>query len=408
MRIIVFAHRLEVGGTQTNAIEIAAGLRDFHGFDVTLFATPGPMVRLAERKGLRFAAAPDAYVHPSLARMRALADLVRQEKPDLVHAWDWWQVIDALYLVHIGMRVPLVVSDMMMDLTRILPRHLPTTFGTPELVEQARRRGRTRVELLVPPVDVDLNALGAVDSSGFRGRFDVRSDELTLVTVSRLASHLKSESLRRSIDAVMRLGRDIPLRLIIVGDGAVRGELERLADETNATLRRSAVTFTGALLDPRPAYAAADIVIGMGGSSLRGLSFGKPVIVVGEKGFARVFDESTAESFFHHGMYGLGRGDADAEQLLGCIQQLAARTDTLPHLGEFGRRFVVERFSLHSMCERFAALCLAAVEQPTPYHRSLADGLRTAAIYVRERRFLTPSRARQPRDEVQEVSTSSV
>lgn len=408
MKIIVFAHRLEVGGTQTNAIEIAAGLRDLHGFNVTLFATPGPMVRLVERKGLRFAQAPDAYVHPSLARMRALADLVRQEKPDLVHAWDWWQVIDALYPVHLGMRVPLVVSDMMMDLTRILPRHLCTTFGTPELVEQARRRGRTRVELLVPPVDVDSNAPGAVDSSEFRRRFDIRADELTLVTISRLTTHLKSESLCRSIDTVRRLGRDIPLRFIIVGDGPVRGELDRLAAETNATLGRLAVTLTGAMLDPRPAYAAADVVIGMGGSSLRALSFGKPVIVVGEKGFARVFDESTAESFFHHGMYGLGRGDADAEQLLGCIRHLAARSDTLPHLGEFGRRFVVERFSLHSMCERLATLCRSAVAQPTPYHRSLADGLRTAAIYLRERRFLTPSRARQPRDEVQEVSTSSV
>jgi hypothetical protein len=143
----------------------------------------------------------------------------------------------------------------------------------------------------------------------------------------------------------------------------------------------------------------------MGGSSLRALAFGKPVIVVGEQGFARVFDESTAESFYHQGMYGLGRGEADSNQLLECIRQLVGRTDTLPQLGEFGRRFVVERFSLQTMCERFAVLCRSAVEQPTPRHQSLADGLRTAAIYVRERRFLTPSRARRPRDEVQEVSS---
>ena len=39
MKILVFAHHLEIGGTQVNAIEISAALRDLHGHDVVLFAT---------------------------------------------------------------------------------------------------------------------------------------------------------------------------------------------------------------------------------------------------------------------------------------------------------------------------------------------------------------------------------
>ena len=38
MKILVFAHHLELGGTQTNAIELAAAVRDRHGHDVALFA----------------------------------------------------------------------------------------------------------------------------------------------------------------------------------------------------------------------------------------------------------------------------------------------------------------------------------------------------------------------------------
>jgi hypothetical protein len=53
MKILVFAHHLEIGGTQVNAIEISAALRDLHGHNVVLFATPGPMVKLIEKKGLR-------------------------------------------------------------------------------------------------------------------------------------------------------------------------------------------------------------------------------------------------------------------------------------------------------------------------------------------------------------------
>ncbi|MBK8185465.1 MAG: glycosyltransferase [Candidatus Competibacteraceae bacterium] len=98
MKILVYAHRLEVGGTQVNAIELATALRDLHGLEVVMFAQPGPMVRLIEEKGLCFLPAPDARFHPSLARMRALSDAVRREKPDLIHAWDWWQMSRRLLL----------------------------------------------------------------------------------------------------------------------------------------------------------------------------------------------------------------------------------------------------------------------------------------------------------------------
>ena len=64
----------------------------------------------------------------------------------------------------------------------------------------------------------------------------------------------------------------------------------------------------GAMVDPRPAYAAADVVVGMGGSALRGMAFAKPVIVVGEKNFAEVFDQDTAQGFYDRGIYGLGDG----------------------------------------------------------------------------------------------------
>ena len=86
---------------------------------------------------------------------------------------------------------------------------------------------------------------------------------------------MKGEGLHRTIDAVRTLGRDLPLRFVIVGDGTARIELERRANEVNTELGRSAVVLTGPLLDPRPAYASADIVVGMGGSALRGMAFGE-------------------------------------------------------------------------------------------------------------------------------------
>ena len=375
-----------------NAIELATALRDFHGCDVVLFATPGPMVKLVEEKGLRYLPAPDARFHPSPTLVRALRDVVRSERPDLLHVWDWWQCIDAYYAVHLLMRVPMVVTNMTMEVTRLLPKGLPTTFGTPELVDQAKATGRRRVELLLPPVDVHLNAPNALDSRPFRERYGFKDEDITLVTVSRLADFMKAESLVRTIDAVRTLGRDLPLRFVIVGDGKARAKLERLADDTNAELARTAVVLTGALLDPRPAYAAADIVVGMGGSALRGMAFGKPVVIVGEQNFSTPLTPETSELVYYKGMYGRGDGSPSNVRLIADIRGLAEHSDQLPALGEFSRQFVLRKFSLEVVSSHLAEICRGAVAEMPPLYITAADGLRTAALYLRERRFLTPSR----------------
>lgn len=397
MKVLVFAHRLELGGTQANAIELAAALRDMHGHEVVLFATPGPMSEVVRQKGLRFLGAPDARFHPSAARMRALRDAVRSERPDLIHAWDWWQCLEAYYAVHLPMRVPMVVTDMMMDLTRLLPMAVPTTFGTPELVDRARAAGRRRVKLILPPVDIHQNAPEAVDARPFRERHGIQPTGLTLVTVCRLAHWLKSESLFRTVEAVRVLGRELPLHYIIVGDGVLRPRLERLAGEINAEVGRRAVVLAGPLVDPRPAYAAADVVVGMGGSALRGMAFGKPVVVVGEQGFSSLFSPATAESFYYKGIYGHGDGDPGNAGLTAQLRELVARPDSFPALGQLSREFVVRHFSLESVSAQLAVIFQDAVTDVPKLHVAIADGVRTAALYLRERRFWVPSRDPAPR-----------
>ena len=389
MKVLVFAHQLEVGGTQTNAIELAAELRDSHGFDVVLFATPGPAVALAHEKRLRFVAAPDAFVHPSPARARALRETVRRERPDVIHAWDWWQCIDAYYGEHLLKRVPLVVSDMYMTLTRVLPKKLPTTFGTPELVDLARAAGRSSAQLLLPPVNVEANAPSVVDPAPFRREWNIGDDEITLTSVSRLSAFMKAEALHRTIQAVKELGNTIPLKFVIVGDGPGRHELERLASDANRSLGRPAVVLTGQLLDPRPAYAAADIVVGMGGSALRGMAFAKPVVIVGERGFSARFGPETEQYFYYKGIYGLGDGDPTNKRLVDDIRALADNRASWPALGMFAREFVVRHFSLATTSAQLAALLHRAANTPIRMSAASVDGLRTAAVLLRERRLLS-------------------
>lgn len=392
MKLLVYAHRLEVGGTQVNAIELAAALRDAHGFDVVLFAQAGPMVALVREKRLRYVPAPDARFHPSPARMRALRDLVRHERPDLLHVWDWWQCLDAFYAVQLPFRVPMVVTDMMMEFTRVLPRHVPTTFGVPALTDMALGSGYRRAVSLVPPVDIVANAPEAVDAREFRKHLSISDGEIVLVTVSRLSEWMKADGLVRSIEAVEALGSALPVRLVIVGDGAIRPRLQQRADQVNAALGREAVTLTGYMLDPRPAYAAADVVIGMGGSALRGMAFAKPTVVVGTGGFAAIFSPSMRDWFHRYGFYGEGRTDGVVDTLVDHIRVLACDAGRRRELGAFSRQYVVETYSLEHNAARLAEFCRAAAAAKPRIPHLLADAIRTSTIYLRERRFRRASR----------------
>ena len=93
---------------------------------------------------------------------------------------------------------------------------------------------------------------------------------------------------------------------MIVGDGAARAEVEEAAAAANARAGRRVVVLAGQLGDPRPAYAAADVVLGMGGSALRGMAFGKPLMVQGEGGFWELLTPESAPMFLRQGWYGIG------------------------------------------------------------------------------------------------------
>lgn len=383
MKVLVCLNNLEIAGVELNAIELGAALRDTHGLEITFFAAPGPLLTLIHEKRLGYHPAPPG---PSLKRMLTLREVVRAEKPQLVHAWEWWQWYDVFYAVHLPMRVPMLISHMDMVPRPIMPKSVVATYGTPELRDLAHREGR-RAELLLPPVDVQANAPEAVDPRPFREEFGLRDGDIVLVIVSRLANAMKSESLFRAVDAVQQLARDLPLRLLIVGEGAIRGCLQARANEVNDALRRRAIILTGQRLDPRPAYAAADIVIGMGGSALRALAFAKPVIVVGEGGFSAALTPKTANFFYYRGMYGDGeRGQGNAN-LIKDIRALAEHPERIPELGDFSRRFVVQHFSLEKAGMRLARYCADAVADVRPLAVGLADGLRSSALSLREKQL---------------------
>ena len=345
MKIVVYAHSMEIGGSQLNAIEIGAAVQRL-GHDVVLVGEPGPLAATANSLGLEHHVIPERRQRPSLKVMRLLVGLVRQRGIDIVHGYEWPPAVEAFLGPQLMLGTRTVATVMSAGVAPFLPRSFSLIVGTEQLRQSCFSQGYQRATLIEPPVDVFANS-PEVDGRAFRTEWDIDLDVPLVVVVCRLARELKLEGLRTACRSIGQMASEgVPVQFVIVGDGPVRGEVEAEAVRANALAQRRAVILTGELQDPRFAYASADVMLGMGGSALRGMAFGKPLIVQGERGFWKRCDEDSIGQFLHDGWYGLGDDDDGEFQLRQQLLPLLEDPVLRARLGQFSRGMVVDRFSL--------------------------------------------------------------
>lgn len=367
MKILVYPHDLNMGGSQTNAIELAAAVSGL-GHECIVFGRRGTLCDRVEELGLEFVESHEPGRRPSPRISRQLRQLAVDRDIDVVHGYEWPPGLEAAMAAERLPDVAAVCTIMSMAVAPFIPRWMPLVVGTQQISATEQSRGRLRVSLIEPPVDLDHNQPGDVEAVADFRRAHGLSDVPLVVSVSRLVPDLKAEGLFTAIETAGRLARSRPFQLLIVGDGSSRSQLEQAAEKVNRNAGRRVVVFTGELADPRPAYAAADVVLGMGGSALRALAFGRPLIVQGERGFFRTLTPESVDLFRWQGWYGIGdatssTGSTTLEAQLAPLLVSAERRDVL---GEFGST-VVKEFSLEAAARRQVAIyrdaCAARSEQ---------------------------------------------
>ena len=351
MRILVYPHDLAVGGSQLNALELAAAVRG-RGHDVLVHGTPGPLVERVHELGLEFVEAPPIGRRPSPAAVAGLRRLAGERGIDVLHGYEWPPGLECS-LASLRSPAVAVTTVMSMAVAPFLPRSGPVVVGTAQILAHERARGRSRVRLLEPPVDTELNRPGApLDLDAFRARWGLDDGRPLVVCVTRLAHQLKLEGVRTAIEAMPEVARATSARLLLVGGGDARDEVAALAADVNRRAGAGTVVLTGELGDPRPAYSLADVALGMGGSALRAMAFGAPLVVLGEGGYVEPLTEETLPGFLWRGWYGYG-GEGDpgsrlARTLVGLLADPVRRSE----LGRLGRWTVEQRFSLEAAARR--------------------------------------------------------
>jgi glycosyltransferase involved in cell wall biosynthesis len=384
MRLLVGLHHLELGGSQLNALDLAVAARD-HGHHVVVFATYqdeiGPVAEKVRATGLPLVLAHEDRTDPGFlpvrpAVARALSRLVAKERIQVVHAYEEPLILDSFYGPHLRFGTPLVWTIYGTCVAWWLARYPQLIVGTHELADLAGPLRAQPPVLIEPPVNTDSDSAALVDGAAFRYEHGLGTDIVAGI-VSRLEPHMKADGIQQAMGAVQILD-DPRLRLVVTGEGPSFAELNAHAEQINGALGRHAVVMTGPLADPRPAYAAADIALGMGSSALRAMAFGKPLIVLGMRGFAKPFVPEGAEEFLVGGFYGYGSGDLDPAPLAASIRDLADRPEHRAELGAYGRQLVWDRFSLKAASATLEDIYTTAADHKRALGRRMWEAARVA------------------------------
>ncbi|MGW2401539.1 glycosyltransferase family 4 protein [Kitasatospora sp. NPDC001664] len=377
LRVLVHLNNLALGGAQLNAVDIARTMRD-RGHHPVLFAQgidgPAPLVELAASHDLELVVegGPDT---PNRVVRQRLTRVAEEHGSQLVHAWEVRAARNSFFGPGRLGRIPVVTTFYGIRMLRGLPRHQPLVLGLGAMMGEGRAFGHRDVRLIEPPVNTLTDAPGVVDGEEFRKEHGISDDELLLSIVTRMVPDLeKDEGALLTARAVRELA-DPRVRLVVVGAGPSLDRMRAVADEVNGDLGRQAVLVPGQLADPRPAYQAADVVLGMGGSALRGLAFGKPVVVHGADGYTALHEPGPlVEPHASRCMYGFGDGTRRPEVLATQLRPLLDDPALRASLGSWGRDWVVGRFSLDSITTAFEELyreVLATPPGPSSWFRDL-------------------------------------
>nr|WP_109209656.1 glycosyltransferase family 4 protein [Microbacterium ureisolvens] len=370
LRVVIGLAGLALGGCQINAIDLARTLRE-RGHAVWVVAVRDDAVSQSILPYARESGIEVEFVEwEGLARTAAaLRRVVDAHRADIVHAFAPWLGRVAAVSSAGWTAGAAVETNWNMENAFWGSPYVPLIVGTGGMQEEAESRLRAAVHLMEPPVDLHADHPDPVRGEQFRHELGVGDDQTLLSMVTRVDKAMKSEAILRSISAVERID-DPRLRLVIVGDGDAFELVSHAAEDANARLGRVAVQLTGSLQDPRPAYAGADVVLGMGGSAIRGLAHGKPVVVVGEGGFSLPYEPASLPHFRRHGFYGTERerrSDMDlADQIVGIYADERRREA----LGGFALQEATERFGLDATADALETIYRAALSNaPGPATR---------------------------------------
>ncbi len=374
MRVTHIITRLVIGGAQENTLATIRGLRAKTGVEVKLISGPtiGPEGSLENEARKIFGNQPsDFTVVPELVRpvhplkdfvaLRKLEKILRVQQPDIVHTHSGKAgILGRLAAKRAGVPVIIhhihgpsfgnfqgalanlvftaaekhaakVTDHFFCSASAMTKLYLAAGIGKPEMF--------TRIfsGFNLEPF------LNATNDLALRKKLDLDENDFVIGKIARL---FKLKGHADLIKAFAKILPQVPhARLLFVGDGILRGEIEKQARELNI---RDKIIFTG-LVSPSEVARYVGLMDCLAHLSYRealsralpqALAAGKPVIAYDFDGADEICLENETGFLIRTG---------DIETAAQKLLQLARDAELRKKLGQRGQQFVKENFSVEKM-----------------------------------------------------------
>ena len=397
MRVTHIITRLVIGGAQENTLATIRGLRAKTGVEVKLISGPtiGPEGSLENEARKIFGNQPsDFTVVPELVRpvhplkdfvaLRKLEKILRVQQPDIVHTHSGKAgILGRLAAKRAG--VPVIIHHIhgpsfgnfqgaaanfiftaVEKCAARVTNHFFCSAGAMTKLYLAAGIGRPEMFTRIFS-GFDLEPfLNATNNLELRKQLGLDETHFVIGKIGRL---FKLKGHADLITAFAKILPQVPhARLLFVGDGALRGEIEKQARELNV---RDKIIFTG-LVAPNEVARYVGIMDCLAHLSYRealsralpqALAAGKPVI-------AYDFDGADEICLDNETGFIVRTGDTDAAAQI--LLQLANDSALQKYFGERGQQFVRENFSVEKM----------VADQYAVYLKLLNGGLAAAAANI--------------------------
>lgn len=371
MKVAIVITRLNIGGATPMAIGLADGLRQF-GHDTLIVAGTaepgeGTLDHEAEARGIRLERLPSLRRNPhprDLAAFWSLVRLFRRWRPDIVlthmsKAGALGRVaaklvgIPAVHTYHgKGFHV---FKQKWKEQSALASERLLAKLGAGSIVvSEIQRREFAALGIDTPSrlkmIHYGLQLQPFLDAAAagrpLRAELAVRDGAVLVGVVGRVVG-IKGQDV--FIGAAARLAPRFPqARFLIVGDGADRAELERLAERLGVGGPAGTVQFLGWRRDIPQVLASLDVVVlpttfdfeGVPVSVIEALAVGRPVVAAEVGGVAEAVQ---------HGKTGLLVPPRDEQALADAIARMIDDPEGAAAMGQAGqalarRLFAVDRF----------------------------------------------------------------
>lgn len=369
-------HSLDVGGAEVLAAGMARELSDRYRFVFAClddeFAQHGVPMRVFDRQ-------PGIDWKCSFR----LASFFREHKVQIVHAHQYTPFFQSM-LARLAYRRPPIVftehgrhypdsrSSKRVAVNRALLRSDDRMIGVGESVRRAivdnEGLPEKRAETIYNGVPLE-NSLAVKSDEALkqtvRAELEIWPEEFAIIQVARLNA-LKDHA--TAIRTLKRLrGTDVPAKLILVGDGEERSELEQfVADERLV----DDVAFLGARSDIPRLLAASDVFLlssiseGIPLTLIEAMGAGIPIVSTDVGGILEVIE---------HGTSGLLAPARDDETLASHLRTLWQSPNQRTELAKNGFQRASENFSLENMHRQYVDVYESLLGRSTNAMSSLAS-----------------------------------